>query len=89
MPTTKKSTLWELFMTKIKDIVFIILFLATAIGWLSSALSKKNDYKNALENNTKAVIELKQQIKELNDYNKNQAELNGKFIQYMDMDSKK
>ena len=87
MPEEKKKSLWELAMTKIRDIVFVILFLATAVGWLTTALNQKRDYKHALEDNTEAIIELKQQIKELNNYNKSQAELNGKFIQYMEMDS--
>lgn len=79
----KKKTLWDQFMTKFRDIVFIILFLITSAGWIVTSTANKTKMKVVLEENTKAVNELKTEIKEINKTLKEQAELNGQIIQYM------
>lgn len=79
----KKKTVWEQFMSKFRDIVFIILFLVTSAGWIVSGTANKTKMKVVLEENTKAVNELKAEVKEINKTLTKQAELNGQIIQYM------
>jgi hypothetical protein len=84
MPEKKtEKTVWGLFMTKFKDVVFIILFLATSMGWILTANTNKTKTKVVLEQTTQAVNELKAEMKEVNETIKKQAELNGQIIQYM------
>jgi hypothetical protein len=79
----KKKTMWEQFMGKFRDFVFIIMFLATSAGWIVSSTTSKTRMKVVLEENTKAVNELKAEVKEINKTLQKQAELNGQIIQYM------
>jgi hypothetical protein len=84
MPEKKtEKTIWELFMTKFKDVVFIILFLATSLGWILTSNSNKTKTKVVLEQTTQAVNELKAEVKEVNKTLQKQAELNGQIIQFM------
>lgn len=86
MPPSSKKTLWDEFMGKFRDIIFIIMFLATSIGWVVSSTTNKTKMKVVLEETTKAVNELKGEVKEINKTLKEQAELNGQIIQYMKED---
>jgi len=86
--TTKKPTFTDYY-KKFERFVFIILFIATTIGWISSYVSNKSDIKNALENNTQEIKDLKRDVKKMNDYITSQAELNGKIIQFMEMNKTK
>jgi len=79
----------ESLVSKFKDWITIILFLVTVLGWITTYTSNKASNKAALDNNTKAVEKLNVQMEKMNEYIKTQSELNGKFIQYMEMDSKK
>jgi hypothetical protein len=85
MPTKKDDTktLWTLFMEKFRDVVFIILFLGTSVGWIITATNNKTKTKVVLEQTTQAVNELKIEVKEVNTTLQKQAELNGQIIQYM------
>lgn len=78
-----EKPMWTLFMEKFRDVVFIILFIATSIGWVATSTSNKTKTKVVLEETTKAVNELKQEMKEINKTLQKQAELNGQIIQYM------
>lgn len=78
-----KKTMWDLFMLKFRDIVFIILFLGTSVGWIITSSNNKTKTKVVLEETTKAVNELKDEMKEVNKTLQKQAELNGQIIQYM------
>jgi len=70
-------------MTKFRDIVFIILFFATSIGWIVTSTTNKTKMKVVLEQNTQVINELKQEVKKINEYITKQSELNGQIIQYM------
>ncbi|NMC59006.1 MAG: hypothetical protein GYA51_06445 [Candidatus Methanofastidiosa archaeon] len=83
MPTKTDKSLWDLFMTKFRDIVFIILFFATSIGWIVTSTTNKTKMKVVLEQNTQVINELKQEVKKINEYITKQSELNGQIIQYM------
>jgi hypothetical protein len=80
---TDVKSVWDGFMTKFRDIVFIILFLITSAGWIVTSTATKTKTKLVLEQNTQAINELKSEMKEVNESIKNQAELNGQIIQYM------
>ena len=70
-------------MTKFKDLVFIIMFLATIAGWIITSVTNKAKMKMAIEQNTQVVKELKGEINKINDYITKQSELNGQIIQFM------
>jgi hypothetical protein len=80
---TDVKSVWDGFMTKFRDIVFIILFLITSAGWIVTSTASKTKTKLVLEQNTQAINELKGEMKEVNESMKKQAELNGQIIQYM------
>ena len=88
MVNKKEETpkLWDLFMTKFKDIVFIVLFLATSLGWIVTSTTNKTKTKLILEQNTTAINELKTELKKVDEYMTKQAELNGQIIEYMKRD---
>lgn len=88
MTTKKEETpkLWDLFMSKFKDIVFIVLFLATSLGWIVTSTTNKTKTKLILEQNTAAINELKAEVKKVDEYMTKQAELNGQIIEYMKRD---
>ena len=70
-------------MTKFRDVVFIILFLATSIGWIVTSTTNKTKMKVVLEQNTQVINELKEEVKKINEYITKQSELNGQMIQFM------
>jgi hypothetical protein len=88
MTTTPKKKFPENLYKYYERIVFTILFLGASAGWFASYISNKSDIKNALENNTQEIKELKQQVRKMNDYITQQSELNGKIMQFMEMQTK-
>jgi len=84
MPAAKEEkNSWKLFMEKFRDVIFIILFIATSIGWVATSTSNKTKTKVVLEETIESVNELKAELKEINKTLQKQAELNGQIIQYM------
>lgn len=83
MPPKTDKSIWELFMAKFRDVVFIILFFATSIGWMVTSVSNRTKMTVVLEETTEAVNDLKAEVKEINKTLQKQAELNGQIIQYM------
>lgn len=85
MPPKKdeEKPMWTVFMEKFRDVVFIILFIATSIGWVATSSSNKTKTKIVLEETTKAINEVKAELKEINKTLQKQAELNGQVIQFM------
>lgn len=83
MPAKTDKSFWDLFMTKFRDVVFIILFLATSIGWIVTSTTNKTKMKVVLEQNTQVINELKEEVKKINEYITKQSELNGQMIQFM------
>jgi len=77
MPVKTDKSFWDLFMTKFRDVVFIILFLATSIGWIVTSTTNKTKMKVVLEQNTQVINELKEEVKKINEYITKQSELNG------------
>ena len=83
MPVKTDKSFWDVFMTKFRDVVFIILFLATSIGWVVTSTTNKTKMKVVLEQNTQVINELKEEVKKINEYITKQSELNGQMIQFM------
>jgi len=83
MPVKTNKNFWDLFMTKFRDVVFIILFFATSIGWIVTSTTNKTKMKVVLEQNTQVINELKEEVKKINEYITKQSELNGQMIQFM------
>ena len=78
MPAKKLG--WDDNFKKIRDIVFIIMFLATCVGWLATSVKSKAELKLQQE-----II--KGHVNQILEFQKQQLELNGKIIMYMEMDS--
>ena len=83
--TQEVSPMWKKHMTVIRDVVFIVLFLASAIGWVRSETIKKTKLEGQVEVLTKAVEDNTTQLEKINDILTEQQNLNGQIIQYMKM----
>lgn len=80
---TEKKSIWDTFMSKFRDIVFILMFIVTSVGWIVTATKNKTEMSMVLQQNTQAINDLKGEIKSINSYITQQSELNGKIIQFM------
>jgi len=85
MPTKTTETLWKKYMTMIRDIVFILLFLASIVGWIRSETAKKTKLETQVETLTEAVKSTNEQLIKVNEALSEQNILNGKVLQFMDM----
>ena len=79
-----KETLWKKYMTFARDIVFILLFLASVAGWIRSETIKKTKLEAQVEVLTKAVEDNTKQLEKVNGILSEQQELNGKMIYFLD-----
>jgi cell division protein YceG involved in septum cleavage len=79
-----KETQWSKHMTFIRDVVFIILFFASIIGWIRSETIKKTKLEDKIEQLTEVTKESTKQLEKVNDILYQQQILNGKIIQYME-----
>jgi molybdopterin converting factor small subunit len=99
MPTSKTTNIdeisnskniWKKYMIIIRDIVFIILFLVSVIGWIRAETAKETKFEtqvlNDIENLSNKVNDLIKQQEKTNDILMDQRELNGKIIQYMEIE---
>jgi hypothetical protein len=80
----EKKSIWAEHMSIIKDVIFIIMFLASAIGWIRAEVKNKNEEKTQIEILTDRVNDLATHVKEKNELMQQQQILNGKIIQYME-----
>jgi exopolysaccharide biosynthesis protein len=78
-----KESAWKNHMTFIRDVVFIILFLASVVGWIRSETIKKTKMEQKIEQLNTSVQESTKQLEKINEILYKQQELNGKIIQYM------
>jgi hypothetical protein len=85
--TSDISPTWKKHMTVIRDVVFIVLFLATTVGWVRASAINRTKLETKVETLTEAVNENTKQLEKINDILTEQQNLNGKIIQYMEMDS--
>jgi hypothetical protein len=83
------SPIWKKHLTYIRDAVFIILFCATLFGWLRSSVVNRTRLEDQVEIVTLKIEENTKQLEKINDILIEQQVLNGKIIQYMEMDSKR
>ena len=81
--SVKKTTIWENTMKYIKDIVYVVMFLAVVVGWITTSTNKRTEMKATIEANTKAIENTIKATEKFNEYIIQQSELNGKIIQYM------
>ena len=84
MPPTKESV-WKKNMSIVKDVVFIILFLATTTGWVISSTTNKSDLKNEVKALTEQVKGTNKQLEKINETLMEQSELNGKVLMFIDL----
>lgn len=88
--TTVKSA-WETVVKYIRDIIYIVLFLmamgSSVMGWHRAQKNESVEaqiLRNAVENNTSAMQDLKVELKNINTFLLDQKELNGQFKEFMD-----
>lgn len=79
-----KESAWKRHMTFIRDVAFIILFLASVIGWIRSETIKKTKMEDNIEQLTIVIKETTKQLEKVNDILYQQQLLNGKIINYME-----
>ena len=84
----KKLPLYEATASYVKDIVYILLFLISAAGWLTTTISSRQAIKDTVDNNTEVMKELKNEISNINKFLLTQQQLNGQFIQFMEQSSR-
>jgi hypothetical protein len=92
---TAKSA-WDTVLKYIRDIIYIGLFLlaigSSIMGWTRARNSESVEaqiLKDAVENNTAAMNELKDELKNINTFLLDQKELNGQFKEFMDNEKRK
>jgi len=82
-----KEPLWKQHSGLLKDIVFIIGIAITAGGWFTSEAVSKSKMETKLEIIAKVIDNNNTQLEKINDILRDQQQLNGKIIQYMEMDN--
>jgi hypothetical protein len=83
MPT-KTDPRWKKHISLIKDAIYIILFLAATIGWISSKAKRDTKLETQVEHLIIMVQDQNKQLQKINDMFLDQKELNGKIIQFID-----
>ncbi len=83
MPT--KEPIWKKYMSFFKDAVFIIGIVVSTFGWIRSETIKKTNLENEVKILTTAVEGQTKQLEKINDYLLKQSELNGKIINYIEL----
>ena len=79
-----KESAWKTHMTFIRDVVFIIVFLASVVGWIRSETIKKTRMEEKIEHLTEATNQSAKQLEKVNEILNQQQLLNGKIIQFME-----
>ena len=79
MPVKEKEEGYKKYLAYTKDAIYIISIIAGVIGWLSAKSKNEAILETTLKYNTEA-------IKKMELFMDNQKELNGKVIQYIEMD---
>jgi exopolysaccharide biosynthesis protein len=85
MPVKNAESVWKKHMTVARDVVFIILFLASVVGWIRSETIKKTKLETQVEILTQKLQDNTKELEKINDILTEQQTLNGKIIQYMEM----
>ena len=86
MPVTKKEPLWKTHLGTLKDLVFVVGIVITAGGWFTADAVAKSKVETKIEVLTKVIDNNNSQLEKINDILSAQQQLNGKIIQYMEMD---
>ena len=81
-----KEPLWKKHLGTLKDLIFILGIVISAGGWFTAEAVAKNETKNKIEALTNVIEDYNTQLVKINDILNAQQELNGKIIQYMEMD---
>lgn len=84
MPNSKESS-WKKYITMIRDIVFVVLFLVSVRGWIRSETKADTRLEVQVEVLNTKVTEILKQLEKQNNILSEQQMLNGKIIQYMEM----
>ena len=86
MPVTKKEPLWKSHIGTLKDLVFVVGIIISAGGWFTADAVAKGKVETKIEVLTKVIDNNNSQLEKINDILSAQQQLNGKIIQYMEMD---
>jgi hypothetical protein len=78
MPEKKDG--YKKYLAYLKDIVYIAGIVIALAGWVTTKSKNEAILESTVKNNTKT-------LEKVEEFMKSQSELNGKFIQYMVMDS--
>jgi len=78
-----KESQWKKYTTFIKDIILIVMFLSSTIGWIRSETIKRTKMEEKIEQLSIQLQENTKQLEKINEILYKQQELNGKIIQFM------
>lgn len=68
------------YISKAKDIIYILSFIGALVGWYVSSSSQKAVLEKIVKDNTTQLIEVQKQLKL-------QYEINGRILMYIELDS--
>ena len=85
----KEVTKYTVFGLSLKDLIYIITIMISLGGWIRSETIQKQNFNNQIDALTKKIDANHQQLEKINEIFIQQQVLNGKIIQYMEMDQKK
>ena len=85
--TPAEVTKFTVFGLPLKDIIYIITILVSLGGWIRSETIQKQEFNNQIEALTKKIDANHEQLEKINEIFIQQQVLNGKIIQYMEMDN--
>lgn len=74
-------------MSYIKDIIYIISFIGVSIGWYIEVHDKNTKLETDVAALTAGQTEIKALLKEDQERDVKQSELNGQFVMYIKLDS--
>lgn len=84
-----KKSFWQTNFEKIEKIIGIILFIITLISWIVTHTIEKTQHDDEIKQIKIDMVDIKTQLKSNNDYITQQALLNGKILEYIDLKEKK
>ena len=79
-----KQNLSDIVRSWIKDAIYIAMFIVISSGWLITSISNRQVLEDTVGNNTRAMEDLKTELKGINEFLNQQRTLNGQFLEFMD-----
>jgi len=82
---TQKKPKWQTILDKYEKLFGILLFGFTLLGWIISHTIEKTEHADEMKQLKIDMQDVKNQLKNTNDYMTQQAQLNGKILEFMDI----